>query len=84
MRLEAAEKLAQEGISAEVIDLIVNEDHRKICGQKIKDIPFPQGVIISSIDRNDDVIIPNGEDVVQPGDRITIFVGKRAVRKWKN
>ena len=67
--------------SAEVIDLIVNEDHRKICGQKIKDIPFPQGVIISSIDRNDDVIIPNGEDVVQPGDRITIFVGKRAVRK---
>lgn len=67
--------------SAEVIDLIVKEEHRKICGLKVKDIPFPSGVIISSIDRNEDVIIPNGEDRILPGDRITIFVGKRAVRK---
>lgn len=67
--------------SAEVIDLIVKREHRKICGKKIKDIPFPNGVIISSIDRGGDVIIPNGEDAVLPNDRITIFVGKRAVRK---
>ena len=67
--------------SAEVIDLIVKREHKKICGQKVKDIPFPNGVIISSIDRGGDVIIPNGEDTILPNDRITIFVGKRAVRK---
>lgn len=67
--------------SAEVIDLIVKKEHRKICGCKVKNIPFPSGVIISSIDRDNDVIIPNGEDVIMAGDRITIFVGKKAVRK---
>lgn len=67
--------------SAEVIDLIVKKEHYKLCDNKIKDIPFPSGVIISSIDRDGDVIIPNGEDTVKAGDRITIFVEKKLVRK---
>lgn len=67
--------------SAEVIDFIVTKKHSRICGYQVKAIPFPPGVIISSIDRNADVIIPDGNDFVLDGDRITIFVHKRSVRK---
>ena len=67
--------------NAEVIDLIVSQAHRKIFGKKVKDINFPTGVIISSIDRNGEAIIPNGEDDIREGDRITIFVSEKSIRK---
>ncbi len=67
--------------NAEVIDLIVGEEHRKICGKKVKDMSFPPGTIISSIDRMGEIIIPSGEDDIRPGDRITIFVSQKSIRK---
>ena len=53
----------------------------KLCGIKVKDLNFPAGAIISSIDRNGEVIIPTGDDIILAGDRITIFVGSKSVRK---
>ena len=70
-----------ESGSAEVIDIIVEKAHRKLCGIKVKDLNFPAGAIISSIDRNGEVIIPTGDDIILAGDRITIFVGSKSVRK---
>ncbi len=70
-----------ESGNAEVIDLFVTEKHKKIFGKEIQQIDFPAGAIISSIDRNGDIFIPTGSDVIQKDDRITIFMSKPAVRK---
>ena len=72
-----------ESGSAEVIDIIVEKAHRKLCGIKVKDLDFPSscGAIISSIDRAGEVIIPTGEDMILAGDRITIFVGSKRKKR---
>ena len=59
----------------------MTEKHKKIFGKEIQQIDFPAGAIISSIDRNGDIFIPTGSDVIQKDDRITIFMSKPAVRK---
>lgn len=70
-----------ESGDAEVIDFIVTERHRRLIGKQIKDINFPKGSIISSIDRKERIFIPNGSDEILAGDRITIFAMKQSVRK---
>lgn len=70
-----------ESGDAEVIDFIVTERHRRLVGKQIKDIDFPKGAIISSIDRKELIFIPNGSDEIHAGDRITIFAVKQSVRK---
>jgi trk system potassium uptake protein TrkA len=50
-----------------------------ISGKKIRDIPFPRGAIVGAVFRNEEVIIPSGEDEVRGGDRVLIFSRKIAV-----
>lgn len=70
-----------ESGNAEVIDLYVTDKHKKLCGREIQQIDFPTGAIISSIDRGGDIFIPSGSDKIMENDRITIFIGKQALRK---
>lgn len=40
------------------------------CQKMIKDLGLPQGCVLVSIIRGDEVIIPHGEDMLQPGDSV--------------
>ena len=63
--------LLKEG-EAEVIELIVSP-HSKIINTPLRKANLPQNSIIGAIVRQDEVIIPHGDDIIQPEDKIIIF-----------
>ena len=42
---------------------------------------FPNLVLVTVIIRQDEVIIPSGDSVIKPGDRIVIFASRQAIPK---
>ncbi len=69
-----------KGEQAEIIEAVAMETS-EIVGKPLKDISFPKGVLVTSIIREDRVIIPSGESVVDPGDRVIIFARRQAIAK---
>lgn len=65
---------------AEVMEAVALETS-DIVGKPLKNISFPKGALVASIIRNDNVIIPSGESVIEPDDRIIIFATRKAVPK---
>lgn len=57
---------------AEVMEIIITDD-MKLLHRSIGELDLPHGVIIGAIHRGMDVIIPNGETVIQEGDRVMII-----------
>lgn len=70
--------LSNEG--AEMTELLLTEDS-PVANKKLKDLNFPLGSLISSIYRKNQVIIPKGDDVLKPGDRVTVFALPEAAVK---
>lgn len=60
------------GGDGEVTEIIVG-DNIPFTGKPLQKLNLPKGIIIGSIVRNGEVIIPNGESVIHPGDRIIVF-----------
>ena len=57
---------------AEITELIAIHN-MKIANKPLKNIDLPKGVIIGAIHRGSEVIIPNGDTVINEGDRVLIF-----------
>ena len=55
---------------------IVVELGSEIENKKIKEVNFPDGMLITDIDRGIEEIIPNGETVIINGDVIKILVNE--------
>lgn len=64
--------LALENSKIILTDIIVNSNY-PVCNKKLIDIKFPNGIIISCILRNDDMIVPNGTTIILPGDKLLII-----------
>ncbi len=60
------------GIDAEVLEIIVSSDAR-IANKTLKKFKLPQNVLIGLITRKDQVLVPTGDSVVLPGDKLIIF-----------
>ncbi len=52
-----------------------------LLGKQIKDIGFPNGVLIAAIERAGDVIIPQGEEQILENDVLVLFLQKSEMRK---
>ena len=52
-----------------------------ITKKPLRKIAFPKGAILVCIIRKDEIIIPSGESVVEPDDRIIIFSKKEDIQK---
>lgn len=52
-----------------------------LVGRPIKDVKLPAGVVLGAVVREDEVIIPRGNTVIQCGDRIVLFAAPDAVKK---
>jgi len=64
---------------AESIELIA-ASRSKVVGKNLKDLRLPRECIIGAISRpSGEVIVPRGEDSIQPGDRVIFFALERAV-----
>jgi trk system potassium uptake protein len=57
---------------AEVFELVLSET-AKVVHKKIGEVHFPQGMLIGSIIRGEQVIVPNGSTELLPKDHLVIF-----------
>ena len=69
-----------KGEQAEVMEALALETS-DIVDQPLKRISFPKGSMVAGIIRGDDIIIPTGDSVIQPDDRIIIFAIRQAIPK---
>lgn len=67
-----------KGEEAEVLEAVALETSG-IVGRPLKDLRFPRGAIVLAILREEKSIIPNGESVVYPGDRVVILSTRRNI-----
>ncbi len=64
---------------AEVLELEIPENS-KLSHRLLGDKLFPPGTIVGAILRNDQVIMPQGEDVLLPGDHAIVFAEEDKVK----
>jgi trk system potassium uptake protein len=57
---------------AEVVEVILPKS-AKVVNRKIADAGLPRGMLIGSVVRNGDVIVPNGNTVLKANDHLVIF-----------
>ncbi len=63
---------------AEAFEFIALETS-EITDRPFKEIPFPQGTIVGAISRGEEIIIPDGNSVIRPGDHVVIFTPHSAI-----
>ncbi len=63
----------------EVIEAVALETC-SVTGKALKDIGFPEGVIIGAIVRGDEVINPDPDTIIKPKDRVVLFATSADVR----
>ncbi|SER33777.1 potassium/proton antiporter, CPA1 family [Gracilibacillus ureilyticus] len=66
--------------NAEIMEYEVNEEST-LNGSTIKDIDFPQDVLINAIIRHNDLVTPTGDTKINAGDILYILVSKRSKLK---
>jgi trk system potassium uptake protein TrkA len=64
--------------SAEAIE-IVALDTSDLVNKPLRDIKFPRGAIIGAVVRDTEIIIPTGDTIILPGDRVIIFTLTSAI-----
>jgi trk system potassium uptake protein TrkA len=65
---------------AEVFEFVALETS-EITERPFKEIPFPRGTIVGAIVRGERIIIPDGDSVILPGDRVVIFTPRSAIHQ---
>lgn len=68
--------LEEGGVS---VKQVIIPSESVICGKKIKEVTLPAEVLIGTIVRNNEVIIPKGETEIREGDKVTILGKKEEV-----
>ena len=69
-----------KGEQAEVIEAVALETS-DIVGKPLRDISFPKGAMVAGIIHEEIIIVPTGDSVIQPDDRVIIFARKEAISK---
>ncbi len=59
----------------------IAEERSALVGRPIRELPFPRGAIVLCIMRGDTVIIPTGEDSIEPGDRVILLATRDTIAK---
>ncbi len=57
---------------AEVVEIVLPEN-AKVTNKRIANAQLPRGMVIGSIVRDNEVIVPRGETMLLPGDHLVIF-----------
>ncbi len=52
-----------------------------IVGRPLRDTNMPQGALVIGIIREDEILIPSGDSVIKPHDRIIIFAKRQVISK---
>jgi trk system potassium uptake protein TrkA len=65
---------------AEVIEVIALETS-DLTNRPLREIRFPDGAIVGAVWSNERIIVPDGNTIIHPGDRVIIFALTSAVPK---
>ena len=68
--------------SAEVYEIILNARMKRMIQKPIKALGLPKGILIGAVFRDNDALIPSGDDVLMPGDRIIILRLPMWCERW--
>jgi cell volume regulation protein A len=68
----ALEIESMEPLNGEILSFYV-DDVLPIAGERLADIPFPSGTSVTLVLRGKDLIAPQGDTVVTPGDHLYVF-----------
>lgn len=74
--LHEEEPVIEKNISSYHINM-----HSELCDKKLKDIDFPEKILIVSVKRGSSEFIPNGESTLRGGDQITVICDKKNLAK---
>jgi len=69
-----------KGEKAEVIEAVALETS-DIVEKPLRSISFPKGAMVAGIIHEETIIVPSGDSVIQPDDRVIIFSRKEAISK---
>jgi trk system potassium uptake protein TrkA len=69
-----------KGEQAEAMEVVAMETSA-IVAKPLRRVAFPKGAIVAGIIRKEQIIIPTGDSVVEPGDRLIIFAQRHAVER---
>ncbi len=53
----------------------------QLVGRPLRKIRFPLGAILGAVQRGSEFLIPDGETIIQPGDRVVVFTRREALSK---
>ena len=67
-----------KGEEAEVMEAVALETS-DIVSKPLKRVSFPKGAMVAGIIRQEKIIIPSGDSVIEPNDRVIIFATRKAV-----
>ncbi|MFO7715226.1 Trk system potassium transporter TrkA [Desulfosarcina sp.] len=70
--------ISLKGEEGEVLEALALQTSA-IVSKPLKRIQFPKGSMVAGIIRQETVIIPDGDSVIEPGDRIIIFAVRNAI-----
>ncbi|SFL49597.1 potassium/proton antiporter [Salibacterium qingdaonense] len=68
--------------NAEIIEF-QTDDKTPVVGKTLLDIQFPDSVLVSAIVRDDELITPDGDTVIQKGDFLYILVARKEKKKLR-
>lgn len=71
---------ALKGEDAEIIEFEVHE-MSEISGKSLEQLKFPKQALIAAIVRREEVLIPRGQTVIQPQDRIIVISHRDVISK---
>ncbi len=69
-----------KGEQAELIEAVALETS-EIVAKPLSKISFPKGAMVAGIVRKENIIIPTGDSVIEPDDRVIIFARREAIPK---
>lgn len=69
---------ALKGEEAEVLEAVALE-HSGIVGRPLKDVRFPTGALVIVALRGEESLIPNGDTVIEPQDRVIILATRNSI-----
>ena len=75
-----------EGARAEAVEVIV-QSGAKVAGKKLMDVKLPKSCLVCAYVRKNKAAIPNGNTVLEPGDRTILFCLRGAAKEvmtWFN
>ena len=65
---------------AEALEFIVGSESSML-GVTLRDLTLKPNILIAGIIRNRQAIIPGGDDVILPGDRVVVLAADRKLRE---